>query len=334
MRPYNANLYADHIENLLNETPTPFLDVDELSYLMHLSDKALLHYLNHKTGLGLDVPFMISEYATAFKDQENSPSPLVVRQFAFWISLFEFSPSFTEKEKESVRNMGLQCRKFALQSAQVTSADEDEDFTEFGFEKRMLHFKGVQELAKKCSADIRASLVSSYPDEAYDEWFDALCEAYKEGMETLSIPENISALNTLMTATRVDDKHDEFFITGEHRKNVHHNRDMQRGFTKPGGLKSTKPIYTENENTIFHSHPSLSPLSLNVKEDFYNPKNKIMGGDLGHVTSLNKNAFAINKNGDIFYSNPRLANVCLYNLKGCLPDDGQVYLGNIQDFIK
>lgn len=291
MRTYNANLYADHIENLLNETPTPFLDVDELSNLMHLSDKALLHYLNHKTGLGLDVPFMISEYATAFKDQENSPSPLVVRQFAFWISLFEFSPSFTEKEKESVRNMGLQCRKFALQSAQVSSADEDEDFTEFGFEKRMLHFKGVQELAKKCSADIRASLVSSYPDEAYDEWFDALCEAYKEGMETLSIPENISALNTLMTATRVDDKHDEFFITGEHRKNVHHNRDMQRGFTKPGGLKSTKPIYTENENTI-------------------------------------------NKNGDIFYSNPRLANVCLYNLKGCLPDDGQVYLGNIQDFIK
>ena len=155
----------------------------------------------------------------------------------------------------------------------------------------MLHFKGVQEHAKKCSAEIRASLVSSYPDEAYDEWFDALCEAYKEGMETLSIPENISALNTLMTATRVDDKHDEFFITGEHRKNVHHNRDMQRGFTKPGGLKSTKPIYTENENTI-------------------------------------------NKNGDIFYSNPRLANVCLYNLKGCLPDDGQVYLGNIQDFIK
>ena len=66
---------------------------------------------------------------------------------------------------------------------------------------------------------------------------------------------------------------------------------MQRGFTKPGDLKSTKPIYTENENTI-------------------------------------------NKNGDIFYSNPRLANVCLYNLKGCLPDDGQVYLGNIQDFIK
>lgn len=126
MRTYNANLYADHIENLLNETPTPFLDVDELSYLMHLSDKALLHYLNHKTGLGLDVPFMISEYATAFKDQENSPSPLVVRQFAFWISLFEFSPSFTEKEKESVRNMGLQCRKFALQSAQVSSADEDE----------------------------------------------------------------------------------------------------------------------------------------------------------------------------------------------------------------
>lgn len=38
MRTYNANLYADHIENLLNETPTPFLDVDELSYLKHLSD--------------------------------------------------------------------------------------------------------------------------------------------------------------------------------------------------------------------------------------------------------------------------------------------------------
>ena len=34
MRTYNANLYADHIENLLNETPTPFLDVDELSYLL------------------------------------------------------------------------------------------------------------------------------------------------------------------------------------------------------------------------------------------------------------------------------------------------------------
>lgn len=334
MNTFSEKLYASHIEDKLNENPVPFLDVDELSYLKHLSDKALLHYLNSKSGHGLDIPFVISEYVTIFKNLEYTPKSHIVQQLAFWISLFAFSPAFTEKEKKSIRNMGIQCKKFALQNVLNPTVDDDEDFKQFGFNDRMLHFRGIQDLARKCSADIRKKLVLSSQDETRGEWFDALCEAYKEGMETLGYSGNISALNTLMTATKDDDKHDEFFITGEHKGNIHRNSAMQRGFTKPGGLKSTRPVYAENENTIFHSHPSLSPLSMNEIQDFYNPKNTILGGDLGHVISMNKNAFAINKNGDIFYSNPKLARICLYNLEGCHPDDGQVYLGNIKEFLK
>lgn len=50
--------------------------------------------------------------------------------------------------------------------------------------------------------------------------------------------------------------------------------------------------------------------------------------------SWKKNMFVINKDGDIFYSNPNLAGLCLNELSSCDSWFGQVYLGNIEEFLK
>ena len=171
------------------------------------------------------------------------------------------------------------------------------------------------------------------PDEPLGRFYDAMRMAYSEGKDLLKIPENVKALKDLMTATRIDKNHDEFVITGEHHGNVHKNSDLQRGFTKSNGTKSSRPVYYKEENTLFQSHPSISPLSMNPDSDFYHEEKVRKGGDLGHILKANKKMFVINRDGDIFFSNPDLAGICLNELAGCT-NLGQVYLGNIEDFLK
>lgn len=103
--------------------------------------------------------------------------------------------------------------------------------------------------------------------------------AYREGRTILQNAANINALNSVMTATKISPKHEEFAITGTHSNRVHHNSEgLIRGFIRNGEVKSVQPVYSNGENTLFHSHPSLSPISKNPSG---NPKFRV-AGDIGH----------------------------------------------------
>lgn len=95
------------------------------------------------------------------------------------------------------------------------------------------------------------------------------------------------------------------------------------GFTKPNGIKSVNPLYGSNEDVVFHSHPDIAPLSLNGLDE----------GDLGHASKGGKNVFVINSRGEVFYTTPTVARYCI-STGECQTGMGQVYLGNIDDFLK
>lgn len=59
--------------------------------------------------------------------------------------------------------------------------------------------------------------------------------------------------------------------------------------------------------------------------------------DNGQVEVSKLLSSVFNKNGDIFYTNPKLAGNCLINMNqplGCPKSIGQVYVGNIKDYLK
>ena len=89
-------------------------------------------------------------------------------------------------------------------------------------------------------------------------------------------------------------------------------------------------MFVKMNRSRFHSHPSLSPISKNPSG---NPKFRV-AGDIGHSYYGKKNIFAINSDGDIFYTNPQLAGSCI-DFNDCAESYyGQVYLGNIKEFMK
>lgn len=128
--------------------------------------------------------------------------------------------------------------------------------------------------------------------------------ALEEGKEILNDSETIAMLAEIKRKTDADPSR-EYGFEGFHEGNIHRN-------TK----KSLRPIVGKNV------------LSLN---------NGTKEGDLVHVYESDKKVFAININGDIFYTNPQLAGNCLTNMNqpiGCPKTIGQVFVGNIKDYIK
>ena len=151
---------------------------------------------------------------------------------------------------------------------------------------------------------------------------DNMRKAYLCGSSLLNIPKSIQLLKDLKKSTEIDPEHYEYFSTGTYTGSFYKSSNIQRGTTYSNGLKTTDPIYNNSENIIFHSHPSTSPLSLNMGKT----------GDLGHAYKGKKQVVVINKEGDIFYTNYDLSKSCFEILNGCEDIAGQVYLGNIKDY--
>ena len=67
-----------------------------------------------------------------------------------------------------------------------------------------------------------------------------------------------------------------------------------------------------------------TPLSINGCSD----------GDLGHAYKGNKKVFVVNNRGEIFYTNPEVSKSCFDIFGGCPSEMGQVYLGNVEDYLQ
>lgn len=84
------------------------------------------------------------------------------------------------------------------------------------------------------------------------------------------------------------------------------------------------------------------PESIAILSDIHNKtikslKNSVKReyGVVGfHKGDVHKNVFAIDRNGDIFYTNPSLVGNCLEQITRCPKAIGQVYMGNIGEFQK
>ncbi len=331
MKNFDAEFCVRYVEAKRNEEEPSFLDKKELEYLEHLVEKVFLNFVREKRGINSYIAFHLADYINFFKERRIEISAAILRQFCFWLGVFSRDASFSCLEKTALCEMKRQCERFL----QKTTANLPDEGLADNLEEYFDSMKLVRDIAKKRSLENRKRFASHQEHgEEFGRLYDAWCAAYREGMNTLGFSENVEALHALMNATLADENHDEFVITGEHRGNVHRNSEMQRGVTRANGLKSSDPVYSGNENTLFQSHPSTSAMSLNYYGDFYNPHKLIKGGDLGHVAFAKKNMFVINKDGDIFYSNPNLAGLCLNELSSCVPWFGQVYLGNIEEFLK
>lgn len=327
----NTKFYSDYVEDCLNEEPIKFLDNTELNYLVHLSEKVLIDFIRDVPQTNHTAAFAVSGYLKYFKNKKALSKELI-QDFNLWLTILKSDAVFSEEERNVLKKMILQCERFA-QSVSLVLPDEQEGTSDEQLVQQINTLKSFKEYIEKNDPTIRQKLVETEYGEPLGRFYDAMRMAYSEGKDLLKIPENVKALKDLMTATRIDKNHDEFVITGEHHGNVHKNSDLQRGFTKSNGTKSSRPVYYKEENTLFQSHPSISPLSMNPDSDFYHQEKVRKGGDLGHILKANKKMFVINRDGDIFFSNPDLAGICLNELAGCT-NLGQVYLGNIEDFLK
>ncbi len=325
----SAGFYSNHINFRLNENPVEFLDNTELKCLNHLAEKVLVNFIRGIPKTNHIAASTISYYVEYFQ-KALTLSKELIQNFCLWLAILKTDISFSETERDIFNKIILQCKRFA-QSPNTVLPDEQSEFSESFISQQITTLKSFNEHIKENDPNFRQRLVNTDYGEAMGKLYDAMQQAYSEGIALLKSPGNINTLKELMTATRIDKNHDEFIVTGEHHDNIHKNSTMRRGFTKPDGTKSSMPIYSNGENILFQSHPGLSPLSMNPESDFYHPQKIRKGGDLGHIFEANKKMFAINREGDIFFSNPNLAGICLNEIAGCR-NLGQVYLGNIKDF--
>lgn len=327
----STEFYSDYIDHRLKEDPIEFLDKTELKYLNHLAEKVLINFIRDIPKTNHIAASTISYYVEYFQ-KDLTLSKELIQNFCLWLAILKSDISFSEAERDIFDKIILQCKRFVQKSNPVLP-DEQSDFSENLIAQQVNTLKSFNEQIKINDPNFRQRLVNTDYGEVMGKLYDAMRQAYSEGIALLKSPGNINTLKELMTATRIDKNHDEFIVTGEHHDNIHKNSAMQRGFTKPDGTKSSMPIYSNGENILFQSHPGLSPLSMNPESDFYHPQKIRKGGDLGHIFEANKKMFAINEEGDIFFSNPDLAGICLNEIPGCR-NLGQVYLGNIKDFQK
>ncbi len=325
----SAGFYSNHINFRLNENPVEFLDNTELKCLNHLAEKVLVNFIRGIPITNHIAASTISYYVEYFQ-KALTLSKELIQNFCLWLAILKSDISFSETERDIFNKIILQCKRFA-QSPNTVLPDEQSEFSESFISQQITTLKSFNEHIKENDPNFRQRLVNTDYGEAMGKLYDAMQQAYSEGIALLKSPGNINTLKELMTATRIDKNHDEFIVTGEHHDNIHKNSTMRRGFTKPDGTKSSMPIYSNGENILFQSHPGLSPLSMNPESDFYHTQKIRKGGDLGHIFEANKKMFAINREGDIFFSNPNLAGICLNEIAGCR-NLGQVYLGNIKDF--
>lgn len=307
--------------------PTPFLSQNELELLEYIAMCVRNRCFRNGSAGSYELAHVILKFANFFKGRKQCLIS-TLQHFCIWLQFFMKDNSLTWWEFKIILIMLLQCKWF-IKEDKVPLPGEQEGENEYMYGPRIKEMKRIRNQIIQNDPIKKMEIFGMHPT-----LYSDLKNAYYEGRKLLQYSMNARALNSVMTATRVSGGKEEFAITGTHSGKTHHNSDgLIRGFTKENGNKSVQPVYSKEENTLFHSHPSLSPISYNPKQDFYTQK-IIPDGDIAHSYAGNKNIFAINNEGDIFYTNPKLAATCIDLSSACNADYGQIYLGNIREFIK
>ncbi len=316
------------------EFPTPFLTQGELGLLQYIAREVMIRSWRNAGDANYEVTNVILKFTQFFVCRKRCYVS-TLQQFCLWLQFFMNVETLTYWERHIILLMFLQCKWF-IKEDKIPSPGEQEGENSFMYGQRLSDMKDFRKQIERIKG-VSQALRIGYPElknavqKVHPTLYRDMQNAYREGRTILQNAANINALNSVMTATKISPKHEEFAITGTHSNHVHHNSEgLIRGFIRNGEVKSVQPVYSNGENTLFHSHSSLSPISRNSSG---NPKVRV-AGDIGHSYYGKKNIFAINSDGDIFYTNPQLAGSCI-DFNDCAESYyGQVYLGNIKEFMK
>ena len=319
-------LYDEHIEENLETEPQSFLDANEFKILKKLQERSLLHYVRNP-GSRSEACFFVSQFIEYFKTVKEPSS--VRRLWLFLLSLLVISKEscFSKLEKEILKKLALRICFYinGLAEKELPLLENGQDSTgfNFDFEKSIAQMKIYKDGFDLQDAEFK-EVLDSLKNIRTKKRYSFMRDVYREGRRLLQYPENAELLFFLKNRTEKDPEHYEYFATGVHNEKEHRNSAICRGTIKSNGIKSSNPEYVENENVVFHSHPSRSPLSING----------LSNGDLGHAKKAGKQVFAINMDGDVFYTTPDLAERCLDGFDRCSSFNGQVFLGNIKEFLR
>lgn len=324
---YNENLDED-----IQKNRTDFLDNFELDLAKKLSDKVLIGFTRHIPGVDVNVSSIVSHYADRLLQRKGSPNTYFVYSFCVQLYLMSQDPSFTPFEKGMLLKLIKRCAMY-VNSRTAPQPEDQDDCLQIDDECQIEEMKNWTKRQKSIytKGDTTSPLYEfrlNLP--SYDNRVDheaIMRSALEEGKKILSDPGTIAMLAEIKRKTDSDPSR-EYGFEGFHEGKIHRNTKKELQPILGKNVLSLKSEYANGENTLFHAHPSISTLSLN---------NGTNGGDLVHAYEADKKVFAINKNGDIFYTNPELAGNCLINMNqpvGCPKSIGQVYVGNIKDFMK
>ena len=292
----------------------------------------MIGLMRHIPGTDVNVSSIVSHYVDRLLQRKGNPSPYFVYSFCVQLYLMSQDPTFSSFEKGLILKLIKRCALYV--NSWNTSQPEDQDnCLQIDDECQIEEMKNWSKRQKSLyvSGDTTSPLyefklnLPSYDNRAEHEAI--MKSAFEEGKEILSNPETIAMLAEIKKKTDKDPSR-EYGFEGYHEGKIHRNTRKELQPIVGKNVLSLKSEYSNGENTLFHAHPSLSSLSLN---------NGASGGDLVHAYEADKKVFAINKNGDIFYTNPKLAGNCLINMNqplGCPKSIGQVYVGNIKDYLK
>lgn len=324
--------YSKNLDEDIQKKRIDFLDNFELDLAKKLADKVLIGFTRHVPGSDANVSFLVSHYVDRLLQRKAEPAPYFVYSFCIQLYLMSQDPIFTPLEKNLLLKLIKRCSIYVNSYTIPQPEDQNnnlyigddyqvEEMKNWTRRQNAIHNQG-DTTSPLC--EFKANL-PSYTNRVAHEAIMKL--ALKEGKDILSDPQTIAMLAEIKKKNDIDPSREYGFV-GYHDGKIHRNTKKDLRPIVGKNVLSIKSDYSGGENTIFHTHPDGAALSVN----------EAGRGDLAHSYEADKKVFAINKNGDIFYTNPQLAGNCIVNMstkeKGCPKGVGQVYIGNIKDFLK
>ena len=323
--------YSKNLDEDIQKKRIVFLDNFELDLAKKLADKVLIGFTRHVPGSDANVSFLVSHYVDRLLQRKAEPAPYFVYSFCIQLYLMSQDPIFTPLEKNLLLKLIKRCSIY-VNSYTIPQPEKQADrfqFDECQIEEMKNWTKRQYTIHTK--GDTTSPLYefkTNLPSYDYRADHEAIMKlALKEGKDILSDPKTIAMLAEIKKKNDIDPSREYGFV-GYHDGKIHRNTKKDLRPIEGKNVLSLKSDYSGGENTIFHTHPDGTALSLN---------NYSSEGDIVHSYEADKKVFAINKNGDIFYTNPQLAGNCLINMNlpiKCPPGIAQVYVGNIKDFLK
>lgn len=324
--------YNKNLDEEIQRNCSEFLDDFELGLVKKLADRALIGFMRHTPDADADVSSIVSHYADCLLQRKGNPGAYLIYSFCVQLYLMSQNPIFSSSERGLLLKIIKRCAMY-VNSRPMPQPEEQDDCQQIDDECQIEEMKNWAKRQKSIynKGDKTSPLyefklnLSPYDNRADHEAI--MKSALEEGKEILNDSETIAMLAEIKRKTD-DDPSREYGFEGFHEGNIHRNTKKSLRPIVGKNVLSLKSEYSNGENTLFHAHPSRSTLSLN---------NGTKEGDLVHAYESDKKVFAINKNGDIFYTNPQLAGNCLTNMNqpiGCPKIIGQVFVGNIKDYIK